>query len=96
LVEALCYKQEGPGSNFWRCHWNFFYAQYGPGVYSASSRNEYQKIFLEEKCGRRVGPTTLPQTVSRLSIQCGIPNIWQPYWPPRPVTGIAFLCFSLL
>jgi hypothetical protein len=30
-------------------------------------------------------------TVSRLSRQCGIRNISQPYRPPRPVTGIALL-----
>jgi hypothetical protein len=30
-------------------------------------------------------------TVSRLSKQCGILNISQPYRPPRPVTGIALL-----
>jgi hypothetical protein len=30
-------------------------------------------------------------SVSRLSIQCGILNILQPYRPPRPVTGIALL-----
>jgi hypothetical protein len=29
-------------------------------------------------------------TVSRLSRQCGILNISQPYRPPMPVTGIAF------
>jgi hypothetical protein len=29
--------------------------------------------------------------VSRLSRQCGIPNISQPYRPPRPVTGITLL-----
>jgi hypothetical protein len=33
--------------------------------------------------------------VSRLSRQCGIVNISQPYSPPRPVTGMALL-FSLL
>jgi hypothetical protein len=32
-------------------------------------------------------------TVSRLSRQCAIPNISQPYRPPRPVTGIALLFF---
>jgi hypothetical protein len=33
--------------------------------------------------------------VSRLSRQCGILNISQPYRPPRPVTGIALLYFTL-
>ena len=53
LVEALRYK---PGRGFdsrW-CHWNFsltqsFRPHYGPGVDSASNRNEYQEYFLGVK-----------------------------------------------
>ena len=45
MVKVLYYKSEGR----W-CHWNFsleksFRSHYGPGVYSASNRNEYQEHF---------------------------------------------------
>jgi hypothetical protein len=39
--------------------------------------------------------STSQLTVSRLSRQCGILNISQPYRPPRPVTGIALLTSTL-
>jgi hypothetical protein len=35
--------------------------------------------------------TTLPPSLSRLSEQCGILNISQPYRPPRLAAGIASL-----
>jgi hypothetical protein len=35
--------------------------------------------------------TTLLPSMSRLTRQCGILNISQPYMPPRSVTGIALL-----
>jgi hypothetical protein len=51
LVEALRYKPEGRGFDFRWCHWNFLLTQTfrqhcGPGVDSASNRNEYQEYFL--------------------------------------------------
>jgi len=60
LVEALHYKPEGCGSDTGWCHWNFsltqtFWLHYGPGVDSASKRNEYQEYFLGVKADN---PTT--------------------------------------
>jgi hypothetical protein len=70
-------------------------AALGPGVYSASNRNEYRKhykkYFWGVKCGRCVGLTPLPPSMSPLSRQCGILNISQSYRPPRPVTRIALI-----
>ena len=37
-----------------------FRSHYGPGVDSASNRNEYQEYFLGGKGGQCVTPTTLP------------------------------------
>jgi hypothetical protein len=52
--EAQSYKPEGRGFDSRRVHWNFsltqsFRPHYGPGVDSASNRNEYQKYFLGVK-----------------------------------------------
>jgi hypothetical protein len=54
VVKALRYKPAGHGFDSWWCHWNFsvthsFWPQYGPGVDSASNRNEYQVYFLGVK-----------------------------------------------
>ena len=51
LVEAVRYDPEGRGFDSRWCHWNFsltqsFWPQYGPGVDSASVRNEFQEFFL--------------------------------------------------
>ena len=54
MVEALRYKPKGRGFDPRWCHWSFsftysFRPHYGPGVDSASNRNEYQEYFLGVK-----------------------------------------------
>jgi hypothetical protein len=54
VVKVLCYKPAGRGFDSRWCHWNFsvtYYCRshYGPGVDSASNRNEYQVYFLGVK-----------------------------------------------
>ena len=54
VVKALHYKPAGRGFDFRWCHWNFsvtysYRSHYGPGVDSASNRNEYQVYFLGVK-----------------------------------------------
>jgi hypothetical protein len=99
-VEALGYKPKARGFETQWGEWIFssyliLPATLGPGVYSASNRNEYQ-CFWAVECGRCVGLTTLPPTVSRLSRHCGIPNISRLYKPPRPLTETALLILLLL
>ena len=60
LVEALRYKPEGRGFDSRWCHWIFsltlsFRPHYGPGVDSASNRNEYQECFLGVKAAGAYG-----------------------------------------
>jgi hypothetical protein len=79
LVEALLYKPERRGFDSRWYHWNFsltqsFRSHYGPGVDSASNRNEYQEYFLGGKGGQCVG-LTLPF----LCADCL--EIWEPQPP---------------
>jgi hypothetical protein len=68
-------------------------AALGPGVHSASNRNEYQK---QERARPLHRADNLLPSVSRFSRQSGILNIIQPCRPPRPVTGIVLLLFFTL
>ena len=54
MVKVLCYKSEGQGLDSPWYHWNFslpysFRSHYGPGVDSASNRNEYLQNILGVK-----------------------------------------------
>jgi len=54
VVKVLCYKSEGRCFDPRWCHWNFslaysFRSHYGPGVDSASNRNQYQEHILGVK-----------------------------------------------
>jgi len=80
LSETLCYKPEGRRFNSRRCHWNFSLAHsiqphYGPGVDSASNRNEHQEYFLGVKVCQCIGLTTLPPSCADYL------EIWQ-HQPP--------------
>jgi hypothetical protein len=92
-VEVLCYKPEGRG---FECRWGGFFqvtysfqAQYGPGVDSASNRNEYQECFLGVTGDRHLRLTTISPFVSRFSRKCESLDAWQLYGSLRPITGIA-------
>jgi hypothetical protein len=72
-----------------------FQPHYGPGVDSASNRNEYQEYFLGRKGSQCVGLTTLPPHVPTVfkSLEPQAPGTLRAW--PRPVMGL--LCsFDLL
>ena len=83
MVKALRFKPEGRGFDSRWCHWNcslaqFFRPHYGPGIDSASKRNEYQKCFLRGRGGRCVGLTFPP---SYAVLKSGSLNLLEPSGP---------------
>ena len=69
---------------------NSFRSNYGPGVDSASNRNEYQEFFLGVKSGRCVRLTTYHHPVP-LSRNLGTLTSWNPLGLSRPVMGLLYL-----
>ena len=69
-----------------------FRSHYGPGVDSASNRNEYQEYFLGVKCGRCVRLTTYHYPVP-FSRNLGTLTSWNPLGLSRPVMGLLYLFF---
>ena len=100
LVEALRYTPEGRGFDPRWCHWNFsltyFRPHCGPGVNSASNRNEYQEYFLGGKGGRCVGLTTLSPSCADCLVIWGASTSWSSQGLSRPVMGLLYLSTSLL
>jgi hypothetical protein len=68
-----------------------FRPHYGPGVDSASNRNEYQNIAWGGKGGRCVWLTALPPFMFLLSRNLGASNSWNPKGLSRPVMGLLFI-----
>ena len=67
-----------------------FRSHYGPGVDSASKRNEYQEHFLGVKAAGAVRLATYHHSVP-LSRNLGTLTSWNPLGPSGPVTGLLYL-----
>jgi len=94
VVKVLCYKSDGPGSipasvSGFLIDIISFRSHYGPGVDSASNRNEYQEYFLGGKSGRCVRLTTYDNSVP-LSRYLGTLTSWNPLGPSGTVTGLFY------
>ena len=76
-------------------HWQSFWLHYGPGVNSASNRNEYQEYFLGVKVTSAYGwqPDQLhvPTFMCWMLWNLGASTSWNPQDLSRPVQGLLYL-----
>jgi hypothetical protein len=90
LFEALRYKLEGRGIDSCWGNWICVYiTEYGPGVESASNRNEYQEFFLGDKGGWCVGLTTLP-ALCAVVLKSGNLSFLEPSGPVQACNGAVY------
>jgi hypothetical protein len=72
-------------------HWHISsWSHYGPGVHSASNRNEYQECFLGVKAAGAWGWQLHHHPVP-LSCNLGTLTSWNPLGHSRSVTGLLYL-----
>jgi len=100
VVKVMCYNSEGRWFDPSWCHLEFFVdiksfrSHYGPGVDSASNRNEYQEYLLGGKSGRCVRLTTYHHPVP-LSRNLGTLTFWNPLGHSEPVMSLIYLYLYL-
>ena len=70
-----------------------FRSHYGPGVESASNRNEYQEYFLGGKAGRCVRLTNLPSSCAFV-MKSGNLNFLEPSGPLQACNGTDLPIYS--
>ena len=94
LVETSPSNLESRGFDSRWCNWNFSLTSirphYGPGVNSASNRNEYQEYFLGQRWPV-LRSDNLPTFMCRLSWNLGTSTSWSPLDLSRAVTGLLYI-----
>jgi len=94
LVAALRYKQEGRGFDSRWGHWHFSFTQafrphYGPGVDSASNRNEHQGYLLVVKAAGALDWQLYHFHVPTV-LRSGSLKFLRPSGPVQACNGIAY------
>jgi len=75
---------------------SFFWPHYGPGVDSASNRNEYQEYFLGGKVSQCVGLTILLPSCAQCPEIWEHPTSWKLLGLSRTVIGWLYIFFTIM